>query len=55
MKIGALTAPKADLPLEKALDFFAEAGVDRGCPTVSLGGFSEETRDKRRHSDDGRR
>ncbi len=28
MKIGALTAPKANLPLEEALEFFAEAGVD---------------------------
>jgi len=28
MKIGALTAPKADLPLEEALDWFAEAGVE---------------------------
>jgi sugar phosphate isomerase/epimerase len=27
MKVGALTAAKADLPLEQALDFFAEAGV----------------------------
>jgi len=28
MKIGALTAPKADLPLEEALDWFVEAGVE---------------------------
>ncbi len=33
MKVGALTVPKADLPLEEALDWFAEAG----CEAVELG------------------
>ncbi len=33
MKVGALTAPKADLPFEEALDWFAEVG----CEAVEIG------------------
>jgi len=33
MKIGALTVPKADLPFEEALDWFAKAG----CEAVEIG------------------